>query len=781
MGVKWKYALCAGLMLALFTGCGKGKSEEAENGGERQEKVTLTLASFGKNKELESYVKLFNERQEDIVVEIEEYGLSWLTGEDGIDAVRREIALGKGPDLINYGKEFTGNSLAGNYTVNLLPYLEKDESLKLEDFFGNILEVFYYQGELRAIPIGFSLRTLAGPEERLGGKESWNVEEMMEYYRDREAGMILYPGETKWDVYGTICTGSLEYYIDWEEGKCCFDGQEYRNILEFANLFPDTLDFAPEDSPMRIMREGRALLYPVSLTDVYDICSAEVAFGGREVAYIGYPAEGSGGAAVFPSDIMLAVSEGSGHKEEAWSFIAQLLSEEYQEEKRNEFPIRREALEKQLEEAMEITYLADEEGRQIPEVKSRIQWEGEEAVDIYALSGEEREALMKMITSARMSGARDPFLSEIFAEEIAAYFNGEKSLDETVDIIQSRAAIYVGEKAPKEEKASKEEKAAEEKISEEAGYPRVSAGGEEKTIVIRNPEQRFTAYACAVDGSSVYLSQSGDTGKAAVYSMAAGSDNIEELPVDIPEGMEVNLMAVDPYGKLYLQLSTDRKHRTGGAKVKHLIWRMDGEFQAEKEWDITEAVQEDYPPFCFLVDGQGRFYLQWGYHTVTVRILDGEGSLAQLADCGTLGVDEVNAAGLDAWGSVRLVCRRNGERFAAKLDMQEGTLLEIQEMDFLAEETICLAMGAGTDSGMLLYTDAGEIWALHTEDPARAAEHRGAFSEKGENLAVTVLHRMFLPDGRLFLMETVTENGELAAYQFRYVPTVIGNDKTTRD
>ena len=41
----------------------------------------------------------------------------------------------------------------------------------------------------------------------------------------------------------------------------------------------------------------------------------------------------------------------------------------------------------------------------------------------------------------------DRSLWEIINEEIMAYFKGEKTLDETVDIIQNRAQIWVSEQA----------------------------------------------------------------------------------------------------------------------------------------------------------------------------------------------------------------------------------------------------------------------------------------------------------------------------------------------
>ena len=136
------------------------------------DKTILVLATFYSSQELAAQVEVFNNAHENFAIEIKEYGYSLLTGENTLDALKREIATGKGPDIINFGMEFTGNALEGNYTENLMPYLKKDKTLKIEDFFSNILEAFCYRGEIHTIPAGFSLETFAGLKKYLGEKES---------------------------------------------------------------------------------------------------------------------------------------------------------------------------------------------------------------------------------------------------------------------------------------------------------------------------------------------------------------------------------------------------------------------------------------------------------------------------------------------------------------------------------------------------------------------------------------------------------------------------------
>lgn len=61
-----------------------------------------------------------------------------------------------------------------------------------------------------------------------------------------------------------------------------------------------------------------------------------------------------------------------------------------------------------------------------------------------ALLPEEEELLREMIGIAKPSDSDNAILS-IITEEAESYFQGQKSLKEVQDIIQSRAGLYISE------------------------------------------------------------------------------------------------------------------------------------------------------------------------------------------------------------------------------------------------------------------------------------------------------------------------------------------------
>lgn len=427
------------LALLLFTllcsACGTAENQEASEG------TTLVLADFENSSYLRQLAESYQETHGGITIEIKQYERSDQTEEDGVLLLQREIISGTGPDLINYGSGYTTSDIVGVYTEDLLPRLTGQDA-----YYENILQAFTYQDSLYAVPLGFTLKSFAGAAERLEGRESWTIRELMACYESQRDERILYPGEQKIDVFGTLMSGSLEYYIDWETGVCSFDGEEFRAVMEFCNGFPDHLELADDFSTKQTYLDDKALLLPITIQDVFDICKAEYIFDDREITFIGFPVESGCGTMIEPSGPVLAVSGVSAHSEAAWDFIEWCLGEDAQGGLPSGFPVNRDALEARLTEAMEIEYETGSDGAQTPVVKDRIIFEGDDPEELCCVTPEQADCLRTLIETADFSSTTDMEIYNILLEEIAAYFDGQKTLDETADIIQSRVEIVVNEK-----------------------------------------------------------------------------------------------------------------------------------------------------------------------------------------------------------------------------------------------------------------------------------------------------------------------------------------------
>lgn len=201
--------------------------------------------------------------------------------------------------------------------------------------------------------------------------------------------------------------------------------------------------------------------------------------GGGYVSYIGYPTQsGTGSCFLLPNsrsvggDNALAMSAACRNKEGAWAFIRRLLLPEDPEGvilqgdgegnylyQINSFPINKSMFEAAMTPNW-VTYedaegdrrcLLDGDGNRIEEPRDLLRGVPNSApassMVIYPLSpGEEqREQLMALYNAIDRVQAENDDLLDIILEQAQPCFAGDKTLDETADLIQRRAALYVNE------------------------------------------------------------------------------------------------------------------------------------------------------------------------------------------------------------------------------------------------------------------------------------------------------------------------------------------------
>ena len=105
----------------------------------------------------------------------------------------------------------------------------------------------------------------------------------------------------------------------------------------------------------------------------------------------------------------------------------------------------RSELENRIKQAEMPEYESDEAGNRVKTVKDTILFEGEDAIDIYCIENRDGAQLLEIIENAETAYAVDLRLWDIVMEEVNNYFEKGKDMDEVLNIIQSRASVYVAE------------------------------------------------------------------------------------------------------------------------------------------------------------------------------------------------------------------------------------------------------------------------------------------------------------------------------------------------
>lgn len=414
------------------------------NSSDTAEVETLTLAVFKSESQLArsglaKWVNLYNENA-DIIIEIINYNETFYDPHEALEKIKIEIIAGRGPDMIDFGLDYSPLDASNGMMADLYPMMQNDPLFNKQDYYDNILESFAVGENLFVLVPTFRIRSFATVNSELTGLESVDIKKLKAAYNTLDDGSVLFPGETKSTVLGTILYGSLENYIDWNEGICQFNSLSFRELLHFANQFPLHLNFANDHSVKEFFTEGRALLYPVSIDNVYGTAQTKAIYG-ETPTYIGYPFDEGNGNMADIVNIAIGICATSKNKEAAWDFIRSLLDSEFQDNTKNGLPLRISSLEQMIFEAMEEEY--DSNGTKT--AKEQIRFEGEEAINIYAIDNEDAVTLRSIINKVRFNATVDYNLYNIILEETDYLFNDNRNIDDVADIIQNRASLYIQE------------------------------------------------------------------------------------------------------------------------------------------------------------------------------------------------------------------------------------------------------------------------------------------------------------------------------------------------
>lgn len=146
----------------------------------------------------------------------------------------------------------------------------------------------------------------------------------------------------------------------------------------------------------------------------------------------------------------LSIPSHSSHKEGAWEFLNFYLSKE--DDGQNYFSTRKSILQGQAEEAVSPLYVTDSEGNPLQYDDGSYEmltmyyvFIGSERIGAAFIPQEQVDALLMVIgeTDFTPKSTEENGAVEIVAEETAYFFNGAKSLDQVVRIIQSRINMLI--------------------------------------------------------------------------------------------------------------------------------------------------------------------------------------------------------------------------------------------------------------------------------------------------------------------------------------------------
>lgn len=390
---------------------------------EIQEKIQLRMVTVfpGGFSGLSKAVTAFNAQSEIYQVHLEDYSQGMaLDKEQAQLRLNTEIISGKGPDMICFEGLLSPYPYIGkDLLVDLKPLMEQDDQVHPEDIL--LSKALEHKGGIYLMGDAFALPTLEARAADFGDRFGWTLEEYRQIDSQLQEGQMCIYNLTRETYLNEVASRYIRQAVDWDNGICNFDNDEFKQILQTALELretpedPNNMDFGPGEPQVAA---GTQVTNAVFTTRVYDLAQSERA-AGCPMSFIGWPtADGSCGTDAYLNRAVGICSQ-SEYQEGCWAFIKFMLTQVNTDEQG--LYVYRPAMEESIRKA-----IADEN---CP-VK---------------MSSDDVEKLMALIGAVENIRVYDQAIMSIIKEACAAMFNGDKTVDETAKLIQSRASIYVAE------------------------------------------------------------------------------------------------------------------------------------------------------------------------------------------------------------------------------------------------------------------------------------------------------------------------------------------------
>ena len=329
-------------------------------------------------------------------------------------------------------------------------YLDQSETFTRSDFLDGILEIYTFDGTLVGIPESFRLQTVVGDRSMIGDDADLTLDGLFTIAKSNPQAMP-FDEITKEEMMQYLMMFNEDVFIDRETGECHFDSAQFKAVLEFVSLFPDSIGSVSEEVSLPSKIQNGDVLFAIANIQAVKTFQLYEEIFGETAACVGFPTmDGTGGTLLFAGNAF-GIFAGSKNKSGAWDFIESVLTRNYADGMDNEevyhyyfyeletaqLPTMKNAMSAMIDYVME-TDKEDKFGTFIYNDGWRFTG--------HALTWDEINVILDLVPEATpYFSIENNEIINIINEEAGAYYSGQKGADDVVSVIQNRIKLYVDE------------------------------------------------------------------------------------------------------------------------------------------------------------------------------------------------------------------------------------------------------------------------------------------------------------------------------------------------
>ncbi|MWV42567.1 extracellular solute-binding protein [Paenibacillus sp. HJL G12] len=347
-----------------------------------------------------------------------------------VSTVNTEMMSGKGPDILSMTGLPIGKYAEKDLLANSYDLMKDDSDFKKDHYFQNIWKASENDGKLLALPIDVKLNMMLVNNKLLqqagvAVNQPWTWDDFVNVTEQvkKKAGDDIYAnGNSEPQSYlYQLARENYSQLVDPVKKLAHFDSPLFRKWVEqVESMYKNEILTKESVDIDHALFSDRAILDPTSyimFDDHETLKSPSVDKNNNHLSFY---------------STTFGINNNSPVKQEAWSFLKFLISDEMQESpEMNGMPINKTSYNKKFDDLVEQAKNGT--------VKTKY---GDTPT---TKTPEELEKFRPLIEEADSNSNTDSKVLQIVLEEIKTYYNGEKSLEEVIHLIQSRAMTYLNE------------------------------------------------------------------------------------------------------------------------------------------------------------------------------------------------------------------------------------------------------------------------------------------------------------------------------------------------
>ena len=426
---------------------------------EVKEKILVTLAAYYLSESVRSAVIEFNDNSDEYAIQVKDYSSynDYSSGDEsgynaGMTMLNSEISSGNIPDILCISDvESFDNYTKKGLMADINTFIDNDPDYKREDYCDSILRnMENAEGKLFAYPTNYYLVGFASKKKYVPNDGAVNLDDILNARKD---GMSFFSqdADRKSFLQVALIFGT-NTFIDKNAGTCDFNNDNFKKLLELSKEFPEEVDYQKlqedpdywENYDMQY-RNDKTLASVFTFYNYSEINRMEQGSFGEEISLYGMPGTNAG-PAIMPSTI-ISISASSPYGDAGWKLIKSAVSEERQSKNDwNGFPMNNAAKKKLAEKAMKPETYTDENGEEVE--ADNTYWLGDQEIKIDLPTQDDIDRIDNLAneTGTVILGLQQE-VADIIYEEATNYYNGQNTVDQTAEMIQSRVQLYMSEQS----------------------------------------------------------------------------------------------------------------------------------------------------------------------------------------------------------------------------------------------------------------------------------------------------------------------------------------------